>query len=77
MFILKNYNRFLVGTEQSFQWENFRNHRFPEDIKKLVTFASEGAAQDFLDRHPEIEKDFEAWIVPLRQDEWIGSLTVP
>lgn len=73
VFILKNYNAFLIvgtGTTDSFRWDNFYIHRFHADFKKLVKFNTHQEAQDFIDRHPEIEEKFDAWITPTKESDW-------
>ena len=74
MVILKNYNKFLVGTVQSFKWEDFYIHRHPSDYARLVRFDSPEEAQTFLDDHPDVEQDFDAWIVPDERAEWKGTI---
>lgn len=67
MFALKNYTKFVVGGPV---WEDFYIHRFPSDLKKLVTFQTRDDAQAFLDTNPSLEKNFDAWIVEINPAEW-------
>lgn len=69
-FLIRNYNRFLVGTRESFRWVDFYIHRFTEDFDKLVKFNSKEDAQTFLNQHTELEKDFDAWILPTNRSIW-------
>ncbi len=69
--ILRNYNKFLIGAEGHLMWEDFYIHRFDTDFKKLVKFESKEDAQSFLDRHSELETNFDAWIVETNSSDWV------
>ncbi len=73
MFFFKNYNKFLIGNTESFRWDDFYIHRFVHDFDKLVKFNTFEEAQKFLEQHPEIGKDFDAWIVKQDRSEWLGE----
>lgn len=70
MFILRNYNRFLVGSKDNFKWEDFYIHRFKSDFKRLVKFDSLKEVEEFIQKHPDIEKDFDAWAVQTDPEDW-------
>jgi hypothetical protein len=70
MFLLRNYNKFLVGSPSSFQWVDFYIHRFPSDFDKLLLFPSVQEAQQFLDQHLDVEIRFDAWILETSRSEW-------
>ena len=63
VYIIRNYNSFLLGTLLAPKWENFFIHRFNTDWKKLIKFPTKEEAEGFLDKNPELQKDFYAWIV--------------
>lgn len=63
VFILRNYNRFLIRTGQSVRWDNFYIHRFNTDFEKLIKFETKQEGEEFVKNHPEIETDFDAWVV--------------
>lgn len=70
VFILKNYNRFVIQTEAGPKWDHFYIHRFDTDFRKLAKFESTGEAQAFLDKHPDLESSFDAWIVSTDTMQW-------
>lgn len=70
MFIIRNYNRFLIGPTHRPRWDDFYIHRFVEDFKKLLKFETKQEAIEFVQDHPEIEVEFDAWIQETNQDEW-------
>jgi len=70
MFVIRNYNRFMVGTVDSFHWEDFYIHRFSHEYDKLLRFEKYEQAETFINEHPEIENDFDAWIVDYPREGW-------
>lgn len=70
MFVIKNYNRFVVNKDGQTQWEDFKHFRDPIGFRKLIKFDTRNSAQEFLDSHPELEEDFYGWIVELNPDDW-------
>lgn len=71
-FLVRNYNRFLVK-DRNGSWEDFYIHRFPSDVKRLMTFSSERDAEKFLKSRPDLEERFDGWILPLDVSDWNGS----
>lgn len=70
VYVLRNYNKFLVGKIDHFYWADFFIHRFRNDYKKLLKFNSPMEAQEFLDNHPEVENDFDTWISREMPEDW-------
>lgn len=70
IFILRNYNRFLVGTKEYPQWDDFFIHRFDTDFHKLIKFNTSDEAQDFIDKNPKLESEFDAWICSTKLTDW-------
>lgn len=70
MYILQNYNKFLIGDLYSFRWDDFYIHRFKQDYNRLVKFESIELAKSFLESNPQIEVDFDAWIIPIDKYHW-------
>lgn len=72
MVILKNYNKFLVGTTKSYKWEDFGVHRHATDLQRCVRFDNAEQAESFLQSHLDVEEDFDAWIVDVAPDDWMS-----
>ena len=75
MFLIRNYNKFLIGTAQAPTWDDFYIHRFPTDYKKLLKFQSAKAARAFLNKHPKLETEFDAWIEQIEPEDWTSYST--
>lgn len=73
MFFMRNYNRFLVGTKECPRWEDFYIHRNPRDYLKLLKFETTQEAEEFLEAHPQLQVDFDAWIMPCDPNDWKGD----
>lgn len=69
MFILRNYNRFLINADNP-RWDDFNIHRFKQDFRRLIKFDTRKKAEKFLDKHPELEADFDAWIELTTENDW-------
>lgn len=80
MFILRNYNKFLVHGEKiswadgrKYLWVDFQTMRYKSDLEKIVKFEAIEQAQKFIDKHPEFEQDFKAWIIQVDETDWEES----
>ncbi len=71
MYMVRNYNRFLIGTREAPKVEDFFIHRFKSDVKKLIRFETRQEAQAYLDAHPKLFADWgEPWIVTFYPEVW-------
>ena len=67
VFVLKNYNKFLFNDGT---WNDLYIHRFKQDFRRLKKFKNVTEASEYLERNPNLEKDFDAWIVETGISKW-------
>lgn len=70
-FLLRSYNLFLMKTEYGIKWVDLYIHRNRIDLcKKMIVFGSIESAQNFLNKNPEFEAKFDAWIQEIDVESW-------
>ncbi len=70
VFLIRNYNLFLMKGKYGIKWTNLYIHRFRHDLVRMVIFGSVESAKKFLKQNPELESNFDAWILEVNLESW-------
>lgn len=69
MLVLRNYRRYLMRTKSGYAaWHDLGGRVSARDLENMVKFSCMLEARHFLGRHPRLQKDFKAWIVPVPEE---------
>jgi len=74
MYLLRNYNNYIIRDGNKFAWKDLGIHRWDHDFDKLVKFQSRREAEKFAREHSELEKNFGIWIVYEEKGNWNGTV---